>query len=123
MHKTRKLIRHQRTLGHEQAYRRDGEEERDAESLVIFEELRKVELRHPVDRTPCDGRVDKVALAAGDVGGGEVGECAVFEGVGWVLTLAVSEVFADLELGNEAFGDEVLVGDIDAYIVNDGYER
>ncbi len=44
-----------------------------------------------------------------------MGERAVFEGVGWVLAPAVGEVFADLELGDQAFGDEVLVGDVDAF--------
>lgn len=114
VHKCLELVRHERRLRDEQVDRRDGEEVRDAELSVVLEEFRERELRHPVYGAPSQGRVHEVALAAGDVGGREVRQRAVFEGPVWVGQAPGGEVFADLVLWDQTFGDEVLVRDVDA---------
>jgi len=54
-----------------------------------------------------------VPLTAGDVGGGEMRERAIFEVEGWIQTTLAGEVGAELVLRDQAFGDEVRVGDVD----------
>ncbi len=98
MCKTLKLIRHERRLCNEEVDGRDGEELRDLEFFVILEEFGEVEPGHPKDGAAGNGGVDEVALAAGDVGGWEMGERAVFEGIVRVLAATSGEVFADLVL-------------------------
>ena len=107
-----KLVFDEGALGDEEVDGRDGEEGCDLVFLVIGEEEGEVESRHPVDGTARNDGVDEVALAAGDVRCGEVGEGAV--GEGWFFGVG-GDVGAEHVLRNKGFGNCVRVGEEDGF--------
>lgn len=97
-------------LGDGEVDGRDGEEGRDLVFRIVREELRKVELGHPVDDAAHVEGVDEVALDAGDVRGRQVRERAVGEGR---VVLRVPRL-PRVERG-DALGEDVGVGELDAF--------
>lgn len=105
-----KLIGNLGGFGDEQVDWGHGEEVRDAVFLVVVEEFREGEARHPVDGATHVERIDEVPLDAGDVGDGKVGEGAIFE-----VRVPVGDPAFEHVAGDDGFGDEVAVGEFDAW--------
>ena len=107
-----KLVRNRRALGYQEVNWRHGEEKRDTVLCIVLKKLYKVEARHPVHGAAHVEWVDEVALDAGNVGRGQVRDSAIFKVRSRGLDPGLEHV-----AGDYGFGDEVAVGELDAYKV------